>query len=328
MTTAEHSQALHASEAEVALAVIAAETTCFAAGDFAGWADCWVQDARTRETCVSARLGSTVLEGWDTIERYMRGVFDRGAICAIAGFERHNLSLTFSGDLAFISFNGRAYQTDGRIEHTFETRVLERGASGWRILSSSFVLRGPQGDETDRLAVDGRGRVLASSETALQRLQAHPALTLSHGRLRAARPEWDQRLQAALACAAEQHGYFEHYHHAAQSGRPCRLPVVLGETDSGSVAFCTLTVRDDMTFVDIQNDAALDDRLTLARAIYGLSESQCALAARIVAGDSLGAAADQLGISVNTVRTHLSRIYVKTGVSSQTALVRALLSVG
>jgi DNA-binding CsgD family transcriptional regulator len=51
------------------------------------------------------------------------------------------------------------------------------------------------------------------------------------------------------------------------------------------------------------------------------------LAERIVAGEELPAAARTLGVSVNTVRTQLQRIFDKIGVRSQPALVRVLLSI-
>ena len=89
-----------------------------------------------------------------------------------------------------------------------------------------------------------------------------------------------------------------------------------------------LFVRDGQTFVETQKDGDIDARLSVAKVVFGLSEGQMLLVHRIVSGDNLKNASDALGVSVNTSRTHLSRIYVKTGVNSQTALVRTLLSVG
>jgi len=83
-----------------------------------------------------------------------------------------------------------------------------------------------------------------------------------------------------------------------------------------------------VTFVETGSEGDVDERLNVAKTIFGLSEGQMLLAHRIVQGDNLTAAAETLGISKNTVRTHLSRIYEKTGINSQTALVRTLLSVG
>jgi DNA-binding CsgD family transcriptional regulator len=46
----------------------------------------------------------------------------------------------------------------------------------------------------------------------------------------------------------------------------------------------------------------------------------------IVQGQGLNQAAQHLGVSVNTVRTHLQRMFDRTGAHSQSALVGLLLS--
>ena len=308
--------------------VIIRETDTFLAQDFDGWAACWVQDARTREICMSSSFGATVLEGWEKLKDYMGKVTAVGAVCNIAHVGRSNVVATISGDLAHVVFDGRSEKANGQIEHTHETRVLERDVGVWRILYASFVLSGHQHVDENRLAVDATGGILCAPAQARAHLAAHPGLQISHNRLRATKPAWDKLLQAGLQSAADQHGYFQHYKYMSESGRNFRLPLVFGETDAGNVVVCVLFVRDGITFVETQHDGDLDARLKLAKTVFGLSESQMALAHRIVCGDNLTSAATTLGISVNTVRTHLSRIYTKTGVNSQTALVRTLLSVG
>lgn len=309
------------------MGVIEAETDSFARRDFDAWADCWVQDSRTREVCFSPSFGVTVVEGWDNLSAYIKDVLSKGSGCQIDDFRRENVQISQSSDTAHVVFNGRSHQSDGRIEETFETRILERQRDGWRIVYASFALRGHQITDANRLAVDAEGRVVSASAATLNMLKKHPGLQISQGRLRASKPAWDKKLQQGLASASELHGYFQQQRFASLNGHHFRLPVVLGE-DDGGVIVCTLFVRDDMTFVEIQDDETQSDRMIVARAIYGLSDGQMALAQQIVRGESLTTAAGQLGISVNTARTHLSRIYAKTGVNSQTALVRTLLSVG
>jgi DNA-binding CsgD family transcriptional regulator len=70
-----------------------------------------------------------------------------------------------------------------------------------------------------------------------------------------------------------------------------------------------------------------EERLETAAVVYGLSPSQVRLAEQIIGGQSLGDAAERLKVSVATTRTQLQRMFDKTGVRSQPALVRALLSV-
>lgn len=307
--------------------VIARETDSFLQRDYDAWASCWVQDERTREICVSSSFGATVLEGWEKLSGYMRQVIESGDVCNISKVQRSNVVITISGDLAHVVFEETSQNANGSFENTFETRVLECSDGQWRILYAPFVLRGHQHIDATRLSVDAKGDLICAPAEALEQLEHHPGLQISNNRLRAAKPAWDKLLRAGLKCAAEQHGYFQHYKYMTERGRIFRLPIVFGETDEGGVAVCVLFVRDGITFVETQTAADIDGRLNVAREIFGLSDGQLTLAHRIVGGDNLTTASEALGISINTARTHLSRIYAKTGVNSQTALVRTLLSV-
>ena len=112
------------------------------------------------------------------------------------------------------------------------------------------------------------------------------------------------------------------------NGRPFHYPVVLGESDEGTVVVFHVSVRDGSTFLLFDGDGSLDRRLAVAQAVFGLSNGQLKVARFIADGVGVKGAAQALGISVNTARTHLARLFEKTGVNSQTALVRLLLSVG
>jgi DNA-binding CsgD family transcriptional regulator len=59
--------------------------------------------------------------------------------------------------------------------------------------------------------------------------------------------------------------------------------------------------------------------------VYGLTPTETALAQRLTAGQSLAEAAGEMEISKNTVRTHLKRIFSKTGTGRQAELVSLLL---
>jgi len=61
--------------------------------------------------------------------------------------------------------------------------------------------------------------------------------------------------------------------------------------------------------------------------LYGLSESEAALALLLFAGESLETTAQQLHISVNTAKTHLHHVFLKCDVHSQGELLQ-LLSLG
>lgn len=59
---------------------------------------------------------------------------------------------------------------------------------------------------------------------------------------------------------------------------------------------------------------------------YGLSPAEAGLASRLVSGMSLRQAAEALGIRDNTARSHLKRVFAKTGAKRQSDLVRRVLT--
>ncbi len=60
------------------------------------------------------------------------------------------------------------------------------------------------------------------------------------------------------------------------------------------------------------------------RDLYGLSKAECEVAQRLYAGRRPEQLGGDLGISLNTVRTHLKRIFEKCGVRSQAELLQLL----
>jgi DNA-binding CsgD family transcriptional regulator len=105
------------------------------------------------------------------------------------------------------------------------------------------------------------------------------------------------------------------------------LPVVLGGGDGDPVDLCWVAARSYQIYVFVKSQEMLDERLEAAAAVYGITPAQLRLAKLTVAGHDLRTAAHRLGVSVATTRTHMERMFEKLGVHSQTALVRALLSV-
>ena len=102
--------------------------------------------------------------------------------------------------------------------------------------------------------------------------------------------------------------------------------MILGEGDDH--ALCWVRVEGGLILVSFDDEATIEHRLSTAAVIFGLSPAQVRLSQHIADGHDLSQAAAALGISVNTARTQLQRIFDKTGVHSQPALVRVLLSAG
>jgi DNA-binding CsgD family transcriptional regulator len=148
-----------------------------------------------------------------------------------------------------------------------------------------------------------------------------PGLIATGGPLRARRRDRTAALREAVRLACRE----------LQSQRPLNVvtkqawAVPLGEDGAGVPLHCWILLEDGRALVSFDDAATLALRIASAREVYGLSP-QTRLARLVVDGLDLAAASDRLGVSVNTVRTQLQRTFDKTGVRSQAALVRVLLS--
>lgn len=69
-------------------------------------------------------------------------------------------------------------------------------------------------------------------------------------------------------------------------------------------------------------DRCHDTRLQL---VFGLTFAEARVASRLARGADLTTIAEELRVSRETVRTHLKRIYSKTGARRQAALVALVL---
>jgi DNA-binding CsgD family transcriptional regulator/GAF domain-containing protein len=60
------------------------------------------------------------------------------------------------------------------------------------------------------------------------------------------------------------------------------------------------------------------------KTLYGFTDAECVVAERIAAGEGLRATASELGVSVNTVKSHVKSLFAKTDTHRQAELVRVL----
>ena len=319
---------IHLTDEDAIRAVIHEETRSFMVGEIEAWTACYLHDERTTDVMSGPGMGLVVHRGWQDIYDHTMSAIARGKRCDMVAFEKREYSITIDRDTAWATYEGVTHHADGRVSENFETRILERHHGRWLIVYNAFITKRSVLAGAPRVALDAGGRVVWMSDEARDSLREHPGLTVSQGRLRARRPAWDSALQDAIARAAALHGYFDQFSYIHDTGDAFRCPVVLGEDDEGGIVTCVVTVSDGVTYVDLGAEGQLVRRLAAAATIFGLSDTQVQVAREIANGHALPRVAERLGVSTNTVRTHLSRIFEKTGVNAQPALVRLLLSVG
>lgn len=95
------------------------------------------------------------------------------------------------------------------------------------------------------------------------------------------------------------------------------LPKHSGEQNDSSPLAAVFILNPDQATVPNQN--------TL-RQLYGLTNAEARLASLVAQGVRLDEATETMGVALNTARTHLKRIFCKTGTQRQAELVQLLLS--
>lgn len=98
---------------------------------------------------------------------------------------------------------------------------------------------------------------------------------------------------------------------------PVRRPLPLGDADLDTSAVIG-------TLIDVGLREQLE--VELLAQLFDLSTASARVAEAYLRVDSVKEAAKQLGISANTVKTHLATVYERTGCSRQSQLVRLVMS--
>lgn len=179
------------------------------------------------------------------------------------------------------------------------------------------------------LVADGQGRLLMSNRKADRMLVEGDGLGIARGGgLEAHDPAAHARLQASLAAVNGSSG---------DSLRPPPVPVLVPRRSGRPPYYVVVTPLGMRSMLQARPGRATcayvihDEQpsvwTTLSPAFiaaYDLSRSEVRLCDALLGGRTLPEAAELLAISRNTAKTHLARIFDKTGVRSQNALMRLL----
>ena len=177
-------------------------------------------------------------------------------------------------------------------------------------------------DTLDRgvIALDLDGVVIDANSDAQRILEVGDSMRLRAGRLEFLDPHLDGRLThllSALALGAFVATGFGAQLPAPNSGRPRRI-LVSPVSPRASRADIAVLVN----IFDTHSKHVISHQLL--RDLYGLTSAQAAVAAYLFEGQSVEQTAQKLGVSVNTVRSHLKCTFTKCDVHSQTELLHLL----
>jgi DNA-binding CsgD family transcriptional regulator len=198
-------------------------------------------------------------------------------------------------------------------------------------LANEDALAGLDGLQQGVLLVDVEARILFVNRVARALLDARDGLRLEAGALSASDADAERTLRGLVAsCAGEANAATDRGGDIALPRGADRLPLNLlvtpirPETLRAAIPW-TLGQRSAAIVLVSDPETEIRARIGSLRERFGLTPAEAAFALEIIKGDGRQATADRLGITVGTARSHLSKIFDKTGVRHQAELVRLLL---
>jgi len=181
------------------------------------------------------------------------------------------------------------------------------------------------------LLVDAEARPLFVNRAARELLDARDGLRLEDSALSASDADGGRTLRRLIAsCAAKANAGIDSGGNVALLRGEGRLPLdalvtpIQPETAMAASSW-TFSQRAIAIVLVSDPEREIQARVEDLRQRFGFTPAEAVFALEIIKGDGRQATADRLGITVGTARSHLSRIFDKTGVRHQAELVRLLL---
>lgn len=260
---------------------------------------------------IARAAGSEFDVDWMRPHRFTRGFFVR----LTAG--RDNVTFLVAGDGSRFETAARAAVFAALIPHVQQALHIEQRLHG-RVLNAEDAERAADSIQRGLVLLDRGGAVIHANAAAEAILEHSDGLSRRGGRLRIEETSGRTRLQAAISAAATPGGSTDPAAQWVLCNRPSgKRPYLLHVLPAADGAVLTVVVDLDLP---------VKPPADVLRRIYGLTRAESDVAVRILGGKGLAPIAEELSVSLTTVRTHLQRIFDKTGTHRQAELVRLLLT--
>lgn len=171
---------------------------------------------------------------------------------------------------------------------------------------------------------DSETRVLYANAAAREIAALEDGLKIEDGRIRLMTTKHSAALREALGDVAAGRGLPVRRMDAPR--RPPRSPYrLLVMNVPGSSALPLGVAQPAATILVIDNDTGAEPDLTILREVFALTTAEARITAKLAVGRSVEETAMDLGITVETARTHVRRVLSKTTTGRQGELISLVL---
>ena len=307
--------------------VLETDIESYLARDRETWLTCWVDDTRFRSVMECGTM--QIARSFDEFRQNVFDAMDAEPEPVQADVVFDGLEIHISDNLAWATYEEIVTSTSNpraTPSHSHNFRLLEHKNGEWRIVFHGGWAEPLRDTEDPALEVAVDGSVLWLNKAAEEELTIFEGLALSNGKLRASKPSWNAKLYDAISGAHKLTAFGSYNLAKNAGGGELKYPVVLGENDDGGLMLCWVKVADARVYILFGPGSDLSEQIDIVQAIFSLSNSQTDVVRLIAKGIELSEAAEALGVTKNTARTHLRRVYEKVGVNSQIELLRLVIS--
>lgn len=310
------------SDRDQIIALIEEETAAWLRCDLAGWAACWVHSDRAQNINARPSIGARQLVGFESIREHVAARMDLIAGCDLApeAVQREDWQISIGSDMAWVTFNQVTpldFPTEAARGRHNQMRILEKAAGQWKIVAIFHIPNRIGYYDSPWVRVDRHAQIVEMGAGAEEALRNHKALKVVGQRVTAKLPNDNRKLREVLSEATDLID--------RRIGRN-PVPLIFNNSDNLSISRCWVSIADMMIVILLDDEQLMDRSIDKAGALYRLTSTQMKVAQLIARGNDLTKVAELLGVRPNTVRTHVKRMFERVGVSSQPALMRALLS--
>ncbi len=226
--------------------------------------------------------------------------------------------------------NWAAEADDGNPELNIVCQYIARAAAMCARMRALEDQRSASFEVLDRLGrglllVNSKGRIVVGNAVAWEILNEGDGLRSTFESIRASRPEENIMLREAIKKAVNAADAQQPFDAMLTISRPSLRRalnlVVAGKTPRN---WCGEERNLASVFIcDPERKMAMDP--SALSGLYGLTKSEAALTIKLLQGETLETAADKLCISIETARTHVKRVFLKTSTNRQAQLVAMIL---